>query len=177
MPVTAVDFVMDRPDTTDLFVRARSAIVEAHRLSTSLQEVTRSPLGAEPDVAVGSSEMEIHATQPESTTTSSYDVSDVLEADMQHEFALSTGSKLVTVAQRLSRLRDEHESTLCHLMDLRLQQVQLRRQQLAALHGLLSQHLSRLGAPVEAPLARTVCGISLGWLPYCPGCVANRSMS
>lgn len=155
---------MDRLDTTDLFVRARSAIVEAHRLSASLQQVTTPLLGAELDVAVGSSEMERQA----STIPSSFEGSDIPAADPHHDYAQSTASKLVNVAQRLSRLRDEHESTLSHLMDLRLQQVQLRRQQLSALHGLLSQHLTRLGAPVEAPLARTVCGISPGYHSLLP---------
>lgn len=173
---------MDDLDTPDLFLRARSAIVDAHRLSTTLQQITQPLLAADEHDVVGShglASADGHATPTTWTTTTSAEALDVPVASHQYGSAQSTVRKLVTVAQRLSHLRDEHESTLCHLMDLRLQQVQLRRQQLSALHALLSQQLARLGAPLEAPLARTVCCVNVCGLPcdqpcldaYLPGAV------
>eukprot|EP00892_Ulva_mutabilis_P010575 jgi/Ulvmu1/7890/UM004_0122.1 len=153
-----VDYTMNELDTQDLCERARSAIVEAHRLSNTLQNVTSQRQSADSDVALCSGPAPAAtdtASREQSSSVPGHNGSDIHAADAQCQSAHSTLTKLVTVAQRLADLRDEHETTLWHLMHLRLQQLTLRRQQLSALHGLLLQQLSRLGAPEEAPLQRT----------------------
>lgn len=151
--------------TQDLFERARSAIVDARRLSTTLQNVTTQRVAVASDVIpssavpapAASGDVHPHATTGDTSTA----ITDLRATDPHCQSAQSTLRKLVTVAQRLADLRDEHETTLSHLMHLRLQQLQLRQQQLSALHGLLQQQLSRLGDPEEAPLQRTVCNTTM----------------
>lgn len=156
---------MSHAEATSLFERARSAIVEANRLSSSIQQLHRVVLASDPHIATTTSRDIITAEQTvyhhatASTAIQFQDEDASLESvPLRSSEERTTVHRLLTVAERLSKLSEEHKSTLSHLMNLRLQQVLLRRQQLNALHRLLTEQLVRLGTPTEAPLTRTVCG-------------------
>jgi hypothetical protein len=154
--------------SSDIFQRAHTAIIEAHRLSQTLHEVaTRrleqvarpgssdQSLGHEADFSARAGEVQpLPGNNGAEADGAAVSTPPAPGANLSSTRA--TLDRLVSVASRLATLRNEHQATLSHLVRLRLQQIQLRKQQLSALHGLLSSQLQELGDIHAHPLQRTV---------------------
>ena len=129
------------------FNRARNAISSARQVSAEIssvlsqcREICASDLASVPSLAPDQ-------TQPADTAPHA------TPERQSHGCSEGVQSKLNRCQVNLTNLKEQHESTLTHLLKLRLEQLLLRQSQLSALRALLQ---SQLSAFLQGSLHNTV---------------------